>query len=149
MKEIEILPSRLLNDDTVAFFLNKIKDIEGIEEIMMHGPAYREFTERVIHVGLKEIGLKIKVGRFWLVIDDTVEREVVDKLKEICNQTFPYGYTIAPKLFLKTDVSVGDILAGGPQIKRIDLIGAEDLDEEIDPFVEFSSASDTDAKFED
>jgi methyl-coenzyme M reductase subunit D len=112
--EIEIIPDRLLSDSTAIKFLNKIRKINGIGEIMLHGPRYER---RTIQLGAINVPLIIKVGRFWLEIKE--DEFVLENILKVCEELFPFGYQVSRKRFLKKEISVGDTLTGGPPILRV------------------------------
>jgi len=123
MVEIEVMPERLLNDDTAIKFLNRVRKISGIIQIMIHGPRYER---RNIYLGKNLVPLTIKIGRFWIEIED---EKVVNDIRIVCEDLFPFGYYIHPKRFLKHDTGIGDCLSGSP-VFRVNLINEnEDLEE--------------------
>ena len=123
MVEIEIMPERLLNDETAIKFLNRVRKISGIIQIMIHGPRYEK---RNIYLGKNLVPLMIKIGRFWIEIED---ENIVNDIRIICEDLFPFGYRIQPKRFLKRFTGIGDSVSGSPVFK-VNLINEnEDLEE--------------------
>lgn len=86
--EVEIFPHRLPSEETVAKFLLKVRGVRGVVQITMNGP--RIYYEKKINVAGKIIPLKIQVARFWIELESFGG---LDKLKDICNETFPYGFS--------------------------------------------------------
>lgn len=115
--EIEIFPHRLPGDETVANFLLKVRKVRGITQITMFGPQV--YYEKIIKVSGKIVPLKIQVARFWIEVE---EIDVLEKLKDICRETFPYGFSIKVGRFTKYLETVGDILRGGSLILRTDFL---------------------------
>lgn len=87
--EVEIFPFRLPSDETVAKFLSKIQKMKGITQITLCGP--RTYYEKKINVAGKIIPLRVQVSKFWVELEEFSE---VKKLKEICKETFPYGFNV-------------------------------------------------------
>lgn len=94
--EVEIFPHRLPSDETVAKFLEKVQNVGEITQITMHGPQI--YYTKKIRVAEKNIPLKIQVSRFWIEMEKLDELE---KLKDICNEIFSYGYSIKIGRFTK------------------------------------------------
>lgn len=131
--EIEILPNRLLKDETAIKFLNKLRKIEGILEIMVFGPRYQK---RTVYLGKNQVQLIIKIGRFWLVIDKEYVEGTLMAIKEICEDSFcDFGYTVQPKRFVKKQKSLRDYIYGSPILKGF--LIHDDVDEE--EILEFDS----------
>ena len=133
--EIEIMPERLLNDDTAIKFLNRIRNLDGIAEIMLSGPRYEK---RAVFIGKNKINLILKISKFWLVVrDDESLEHTLTNLKDACNEVFHFGYRMYPKRFIKKEKSLCDYLYGGPPIIRTTLV--DDNDEEQEKCIEFDS----------
>ncbi|MBD3230389.1 MAG: hypothetical protein GF329_19575 [Candidatus Lokiarchaeota archaeon] len=132
--EIEIMPNRLLNDYTAIKFLNKLRKIDGVLEIMIYGPR---FKKRTIYLGKNEVRLIVKVGRFWVVINKKDKEDILSDINAICSEIFNFGYSIQPRRFVKKQKSLCDYLYGGPPILKGFLINEEYEDEAEDQIIEF------------
>ena len=115
--EVEIFPHRLPSEETVAKFLLKVRGVEGIVQITMNGPQI--YYEKKIEVAGKIIPLKIQVARFWIELESFGGLE---KLKDICNETFPYGFSTKIGRFTKVQKS----LSGRSFTIRMDFLKGEE-----------------------
>jgi methyl-coenzyme M reductase subunit D len=115
--EIEIFPHRLPSAETVAKFLQKMQKLMGITQITMHGPPV--YYETKIDVARKIIPLKIQVSKFWI---EVTEIDEVDKIKDICNETFPYGFSTKIGRFSKCKEKANVRLGGRPPVIRTDFL---------------------------
>lgn len=86
--EVEIFPYRLPSEETLTKFLLKVREVRGIAQITMNGP--RIYYERKINVVGKVIPLKIQVSKFWIELESF---DGLEKLKDICNEIFHYGFS--------------------------------------------------------
>jgi len=119
--EIEIFPHRLPSDETVANFLLKVRKMRGITQVTLFGP--RVYYEKIIKVSGKVVPLRIQVARFWIEVEGI---DVLEKLKDICDETFPYGFSIKVGRFTKYLETVGDRLRGSSLILRTDFLKGEE-----------------------
>ncbi|KPV61779.1 MAG: Methyl-coenzyme M reductase I operon protein D [Candidatus Bathyarchaeota archaeon BA2] len=119
--EIEIFPHRLPSAETVAKFLRKMQKLMGITQITMQGP--RVYYETKIDVAGKIIPLKIQVSKFWI---EAAEIDEVDKIKDVCNETFPYGFSTKIGRFSKRKETAEDRVGKRPPVIRMDFLGGEE-----------------------
>lgn len=105
-EEIEIFPNRILGAKTVEKLLNKITDIKGIEGILLQGSRIKTDAKDKIVVKGSEIELSLAVGR--LIIGAKDVDAVIDKLRDICDQNLPFGYSIRTGKFTKNYPTLHD-----------------------------------------
>lgn len=117
--EVEVFPFRLPSDETVARFLERVQGIRSVIRITMHGPQV--YYGKKIEVAGKTIPLKIQVSKFWIGLGGTDEME---KLRGICNEIFPYGFSLKIGRFTRPPRARG--LGGRPPIIRTDILKDEE-----------------------
>lgn len=123
--QIEIFPKRLLFPETAQKLLSRIVELEGIERMVILGeklPAYVpsgpatglpvEHRERkVIKVGDEVFELTVQVGRIRLELGS---RDLIEQIREICDETLPFGYILREGLFFPKKPTVTDYAKLGP-----------------------------------
>lgn len=108
--QVHILPDRLLLSNTTQKLASKLSKIDGIEEILIHGPRIPKripygpgrgmanpHSDRIkIEVENKETDLKVKVGKMIIDIDkDKLSLEnAIPKIREICDEVISCDYQI-------------------------------------------------------
>lgn len=108
--EVVIFPNRLCSDQTVANFLIALKKIDGVTQVIMHGPRTYDFIKRVIKVGeTQDIILDIQVGKFYIEIDHP---EVILAIREAADQCFTFGYRIGAGRYTKYQKTTMDHVRG-------------------------------------
>lgn len=119
--EIEIFPHRLPSAETIAKFLLKMQKLLGITQITMHGP--RVYYETKINVAGKTIPLRIQVSRFWI---EVAEIDELDRIRDICNEVFPYGFSTKIGRFTRHQETISDRVGGRPVVIRMDFLKDEE-----------------------
>ena len=116
--EIEIFPKRLLSSDTLEELLNSIIQLGMAKNVILQGPrlskyyvnvmSYREDSRR-IKFGDREIDLEVKVGRIIIQPMEGVDlQDLLNKLREICDVTLPFGFFIRTGQFTKMRPTISD-----------------------------------------
>lgn len=101
-REIEVMPRRLMSDKKAKDLAAIIRDTDGVEEVLTHGPRYS--------------GGGQLTGRFIIVVKPgSSPEDVISRLKPVCDQSMPYGYDVRIGQFTKPKPTVKDYLRG---IKR-------------------------------
>lgn len=123
--QIEIFPKRLLFPETAQKLLSRIVELDGIERMVIFGeklPAYVpsgpatglpvEHRERkVIKVGDEVFELTVQVGRIRLELRS---RDLIEQIREICDETLPFGYILREGLFFPKKPTITDYAKLGP-----------------------------------
>ena len=115
--EVLIFPNRLLAIQHVEEFLEKIKTIEGITKITMSGP--RIYEQATIKVGSKEIPLKVQVGKLIMEIETV---DLIKNIREICDESFKFGYRIGVGRYTKWRETTMDSVRGYSLVIRKDML---------------------------
>ncbi|MCQ8891931.1 MAG: hypothetical protein NQU41_00950 [Candidatus Methanosuratincola sp.] len=98
-REIEVMPRRLMSDKKAMDLAAIMRDTEGVEEVLTHGPRFS--------------GGGRLTGRFIIVVKSGFTPEdVIAKLKPVCDQSMPYGYDVRVGQFTKPRPTVKDYLRG-------------------------------------
>jgi len=133
--DIEIFPHRLLNVDTAERLLNHLDSIEGIKKMIMHGPRLPPVREghpdrRTIFVGGEEVDVQVKPGRVLIEIES---EEVIDSIKEVCEDDLPFGYNIHIGHFIRKQKTVSDKLKYGAELEEIpeEMVGLTDQNAQL------------------
>ena len=133
--DIEIFPHRLLNVDTAERLLNDLDDIEGIKRMLIHGPRLPPVREghpdrRTIIVSGEEVDVQVKPGRILLEIES---EDVVDDIKEVCEEHLPFGYNIHIGHFIRKQKTVSDQLKYGEELDKIpdEMVGLTDQNAQL------------------
>jgi methyl-coenzyme M reductase subunit D len=108
--EVVIFPNRLCSDETVAKFLDGLKQVEGIIKVILQGPHTFDSTKRVIKVGKQELILDIQVGKFFVEIE---QPEVIISIREVADEVFAqFGYRIGAGRYTKYQKTTMDYVRG-------------------------------------
>ncbi len=128
--DIEIFPHRLLNVDTAERLLNDLDGIKGIKRMLIHGPRLPPVREghpdrRTIVVGGEEINVQVKPGRVLLELES---EDVIEDVKEVCEEHLPFGYNIHVGHFIRKQKTVTDQLKYGENLDEIpdEMVGLTD-----------------------
>ncbi|NVM01921.1 MAG: hypothetical protein HWN67_06275 [Candidatus Helarchaeota archaeon] len=115
--EVLIFPNRLLAEHHVEEFLEKIKDVEGISNIMLTGP--RIYGTSSINIGSKSIPLKIQVGKLILQIEAV---DLIKDIRKVCDYCFKFGYRIGVGRYTKWRETTMDSVRGYSLVIRKDML---------------------------
>jgi methyl-coenzyme M reductase subunit D len=133
--DIEIFPHRLLNTDTAERLLNNLDGIDGIKRMLIHGPRLPPIREghpdrRTIVVGGEEIDVQVKPGRILIEIES---EEVIEDIKEVCEEHLPFGYNIHIGHFIRKQKTVTDTLKYGEELDKIpdEMVGLTDQNAQL------------------
>jgi methyl-coenzyme M reductase subunit D len=132
--DIEIFPHRLLNLDTAERLLNDLDAIDGIKRMLIHGPRLPPVNEghpdRTIVVSGEEVNVQVKPGRILLEIES---EEVIEDVKEICEENLPFGYNIHLGKFIRKQKTVTDTMKYGKELDEIpdEMIGLTDQNAQL------------------
>jgi methyl-coenzyme M reductase subunit D len=132
--DIEIFPHRLLNLDTAEKVLNDLDAIDGIKRMLIHGPRLPPVNEghpdRTIIVSGEEVNVQVKPGRIILEIES---EEVIEDVKEICEENLPFGYNIHLGKFIRKQKTVTDTMKYGKELDEIpdEMIGLTDQNAQL------------------
>ena len=133
--DIEIFPHRLLNVDTAERLLNDLDSIKGIKRMLIHGPRLPPVREghpdrRTIVIGGEEVDVQVKPGRILLEIES---EEVIDDIKEVCEEHLPFGYNIHIGHFIRKQKTVSDQLKYGEELDKIpdEMVGLTDQNAQL------------------
>ena len=133
--DIEIFPHRLLNVDTAERLLNDLDGIKGIKRMLIHGPRLPPVREghpdrRTIVIGGEEVDVQVKPGRILLEIES---EEVIDDIKEVCEEHLPFGYNIHIGHFIRKQKTVSDQLKYGEELDKIpdEMVGLTDQNAQL------------------
>ncbi|MEN4017966.1 MAG: methyl-coenzyme M reductase operon protein D [Methanobacterium sp.] len=133
--DIEIFPHRLLNVDTAERLLNSLDSIEGIKKMIIHGPRLPPAKEghpdsKTIVINGEEVKMQVKPGRILLEIE---AEEVIDSIKEVCEDELPFGYNIHIGQFIRKQKTVSDKLKYGAELEEIpeEMVGLTDQNAQL------------------
>jgi methyl-coenzyme M reductase subunit D len=132
--DIEIFPHRLLNLDTAEKLLNDLDAIDGIKRMLIHGPRLPPVNEghpdRTMIVSGEEVNVQVKPGRILLEIES---EEVIEDVKEICEENLPFGYNIHLGKFIRKQKTVTDTMKYGKELDEIpdEMIGLTDQNAQL------------------
>jgi methyl coenzyme M reductase subunit D len=115
--EVLIFPNRLLANHHVEEFLEKIKTIEGITQIMLTGP--RIYEPSTIKIGSKEIPIKVQVGKLIIEIETV---DLIQNIREVCDDCFKFGYRIGVGRYSKWRETTMDSVRGYSLVIQKDLL---------------------------
>jgi len=128
--DIEIFPHRLLNVDTAERLLNDLDEVDGIKRMIIHGPRLPPVREgqsdrRNMIINGEEVEVQVKPGRVLLEIES---EDVIEDVKEICEDALPFGYNIHIGHFIRKQKTVTDQMKYGKELDEIpdELIGLTD-----------------------
>ncbi len=88
IKQVEIIPERLLSDETTKKLLEKFKCIEGIKNVVVQGPQY---YRRIIKIDDERYEISVKVGKVFL---DVKDETTIGSIIKVCDEVFSFGYSI-------------------------------------------------------
>lgn len=122
--QYEIFPQRMLNPASAQELLNRLEQIKGVTRVLVQGPklpltvpygpgkgAPVDHTAReIIRVGDQVMELQVKVGRIRL----EAENDVMDEIRAICEELFPFPFELKEGLFLRRKATVTDYAKYGP-----------------------------------
>lgn len=109
LPEVRIFTNRLLSADTTEKVLNALLSVDHIRQMNTHGeylpPKVKSGPNtgidvnhperKTIRFGDQEILLTNMVGTFFIELEgDEFVDEAVDRIKEICDDVIPFGYTM-------------------------------------------------------
>lgn len=133
--DIEIFPHRLLNVDTAERLLNNLDGIEGIKRMLIHGPRLPPAKKghpdrRTMVINGEEVNIQVKPGRILLEIES---EEVIDDIKDICEEILPFGYNIHIGHFIRKQKTVTDQLKYGEDLDEIpdEMVGLTDQNAQL------------------
>lgn len=128
--DIEIFPHRLLNIDTAESLLNNLDGVDGIKRMIIQGPRLSPVSDedpdhRTIVVNGEEVIIQVKPGRILIEIES---EEVVDNIREVCEENIPFGYNIHMGRFIRKQKTVTDKMKYGAELEEIpdDIVGLTD-----------------------
>lgn len=128
--DIEIFPHRLLNTDTAERLLNDLDGVDGIKRMIIHGPRLPPVREghpdrRTIVVNDEEVEVQVKPGRILMEIES---EEVIDDIREVCEENIPFGYNIHMGHFIRKQKTVTDQMKYGEGLEDIpdEMVGLTD-----------------------
>ena len=122
--QYEIFPQRMLNPATAQELLNRLEQIGGIIRVLVQGPRLPltvpygpgkgvpvDHPDReIVRVGDKVMELHVKVGRIRL----ESEEDVMEEIREICEEVLPFPFELTEGLFLRRKATVTDYAKYGP-----------------------------------
>ena len=115
--EVLIFPNRLLAIHHVEEFLEKIKTVDGITQIMLTGP--RIYETCTIKIGSKLVPLKIQVGKVIIEIEAV---ELIKDIREVCDACFKFGYRIGVGRYSKWRETTMDSVRGYSLVIQKDML---------------------------
>jgi len=133
--DIEIFPHRLLNVDTAERLLNDLDRVEGIKRMLIHGPRLPPVREghpdrRTMTISGEKVEVQVKPGRILLEIES---EEVIEDVREICEDHLPFGYNIHIGHFIRKQKTVSDKLKYGEELDKIpdEMVGLTDQNAQL------------------
>ncbi len=136
--QYEIFPQRMLDPSSAQELLNRLEQIKGVTRVLVQGPrlpltvpygpgrgAPVDHTDReIIRVGDQVMELQVKVGRIRL----EAENDVMEEVRAICDELFPFPYELKEGLFLRRKATVTDYAKYGPdeQVEDKSIYGMTD-----------------------
>ncbi len=127
LPEIMIFPNRLLYAETTEKVVNRIREIEHVVDITLHGETLPEICKlgpatglpvnhperRTIKVGDREELLTILVGTFYLKVDDVDNVDaVIEEIEKACDELLVHGYSLEVGRYSRYKPTVSDHLKG-------------------------------------
>lgn len=130
--DIEIFPHRLLSADTTEKLLNDLEGVEGINKIIIQGqrlPSEEINRERrKIKIKGEEIDLQVQTGRVLMDIED---EEIIDEIRDICEEHLPYGFEISMGTFIRKQKTVTDGIKYGDTEISDEIVGLTDQNAQL------------------
>jgi methyl-coenzyme M reductase subunit D len=128
--DIEIFPHRLLNIDTAERLLNDLDEVDGIKRMIIQGPRLppvkdEDLNHRKIVVKGEEVIIQVKPGRILIEIES---EEVIDDIREVCENNISFGYNIHMGHFIRKQKTVTDQMKYGEKFDEIpdEMVGLTD-----------------------
>lgn len=127
LPEVQIFPSRLLSAATTERLLNRLKKIEHVRQINVHGETLPDKVKygpatgidvnhperRVIEVDGEKIELRVQVGRVFVEVDDIdYIQGVVERIEEVCEELLPFDFYLEIGRYSKFRPTVTDYKKG-------------------------------------
>lgn len=108
-RDIEIFPNRILSTATSEKLLNAIMELDHIEQVVVQGPSVSRKVREQMEVCGRRVELKVAVGR--IIVRATKDPEILmEKLKKICDELLPFGYSIRRGKFLREEPTIHDYI---------------------------------------
>ncbi len=132
--DIEIFPHRLLSADTTEKLLNDLEGLNGVKRMVIQGQRLPQDKynpdQRVITIMGEEVDLQVKTGRVFMEIE---EEEIIDDVKEICEDLLPFGYNIHLGTFIRKQKTVTDDIKYGEAVDDIpdEMVGLTDQNAQL------------------
>ena len=133
--DIEIFPHRLLSIDTAEKLLNNLEEVDGIKRMIIHGPRLPPVSEenpnhRKIVVNGEEVIIQVKPGRILIEIES---EEVIDDIREVCEDNLPFGFNIHMGHFIRKQKTVTDQMKYGEEFEKIpdEMVGLTDQNAQL------------------
>lgn len=118
--EVVVFPERLCSDETVIDFLEALKEIDGITQIILSGPRTYDLVKRKIKIGSSnEIILDIQVGKFFIEVEDS---EIILPIRAAADRVFTFGYKIGAGRYNKYQKTTMDYVRGYTLTFRKDIL---------------------------
>ncbi|KAF5073533.1 methyl-coenzyme M reductase operon protein D [Methanobacterium aggregans] len=128
--DIEIFPHRYLSADTTEKLLKDLEEIEGVNRMVLQGqrlpPAESGHPDRrIIIIKGEEMDLQVKTGRVLMEIQG---EDVVDEVRNVCNELLPFGFNIHFGTFIRKEKTVTDNLKYGEKLDELpeNMVGLTD-----------------------
>lgn len=132
--DIEIFPHRLLSADTTEKLLNDLEELDGVKRMVIQGQRLPEDENnpdrRVITILDEEVDLQVKTGRVLMEIE---MEEVIDDVKDICEDLLPFGYNIHVGTFIRKQKTVTDDIKYGESVNDLpdEMVGLTDQNAQL------------------
>ncbi len=135
--QIRIFPRRLLLPETAEKVLNEIDRVDGVIRMLINGKNLpRKVTSgpgtgadvnhpdrKIIHVGDCAFELHIIVGEILVEVEN---ESAVEKLKNVCEQVFPFPFELKRGHFIKKRPTLTDYGKYGFKAKDDERINLDD-----------------------
>ncbi|MHC1579362.1 MAG: methyl-coenzyme M reductase operon protein D [Candidatus Alkanophagales archaeon] len=117
VKQVVVIPDRLLGDETTGKLLEELRKVEGVKGIILQGPYY---TRRRIRVGDQSFETTVKVGKIFIEVED---ESLMEEITEVCRSVLPFGfYTHINRYYAKP---ASEHLRKKPAVKELGVIKRE------------------------
>jgi methyl-coenzyme M reductase subunit D len=132
--DIEIFPHRLLSADTTEKLLNDLNAVEGVNKMVIQGqrlpPEEVNKERRKVTIKGEEIDLQVQTGRVLMDIED---EEVIDEIRDICDERLPFGYNIHVGTFIRKQKTVTDGIKYGDTLDEMsdEVVGLTDQNAQL------------------
>ena len=128
--DIEVFPHRYLSADTTENLLRGLEEIEGVKRMVLQGQRLPPYgighpDRRIITIKGQEIDLQVKTGRVLMEIEC---EDVVDEVRNVCNELLPFGFNIHYGTFIRKEKTVTDNLKYGKKLDELpeNMVGLTD-----------------------